>query len=130
LARKAGIGKSTIFNLVRAQGNPAIDTLWSLARALEVPIGALFVDSALSDVRVMRLDEAPVLVGEVSHPAARDAGLVEHEVGMTGTVVITVDNESISLPVGDRMSFPAERSHRYATPNEPATLLALPEYVQ
>jgi transcriptional regulator with XRE-family HTH domain len=177
LARKAGIGKSTIFNLERAQGNPAIDTLWSLARALEVPIGALFVDSALSDVRVMRRDEAPILVGEVSHPAARDGrhydhvglssqgfvsrhllsthqgrqcelywidmtagaihesaghttGLIEHVVGMAGSVVITVDNESISLSAGDRMSFPAERSHRYATANGPAALLSLLEYVQ
>jgi transcriptional regulator with XRE-family HTH domain len=177
LARKAGIGKSTIFNLERAQGNPAIDTLWSLARALDVPIGALFIDTALSDVRVMRRDEAPVLVGEVPYPRGRDgrhhhsaevssqtfvsrhllsthqgrqcelywidmaaasvhasaghtAGLIEHVVTIRGTVVISVDNEPIELSAGDRMSFPAERSHRYETADGPAAMLSLLEYVE
>lgn len=68
--------------------------------------------------------------GAIHESAGHTTGLIEHVVGMTGTVVITVDNESISLSAGDRTSFPAERSHRYATPNEPATLLALLEYVQ
>lgn len=72
LARKAGIGKSTLFNLEKAQGNPAIDTLWSLARALDVPISALFVDTTLSDVRVMRREEAPVLIGDEPHPRGRN----------------------------------------------------------
>jgi XRE family transcriptional regulator, regulator of sulfur utilization len=78
LARKAGIGKSTIFNLERAQGNPAIDTLWSLARALDVPIGALFVDTSLLDVRVMRRHEAPILFDETSRPRAKDGRYRHH----------------------------------------------------
>lgn len=177
LARKAGIGKSTIFNLERAQGNPAIDTLWSLARALDVPIGALFIDSALSDVRVMRRDEAPVLVGESPRPRSREArlhgsadvtsqkfvsrhllsthqgrqcelywidmaaasvhesaghttGLIEHVVAMIGSVTISVDDEPILLAAGDRMTFPAERAHRYETTDGPAAMLSLLEYVQ
>jgi transcriptional regulator with XRE-family HTH domain len=177
LARKAGIGKSTIFNLERAQGNPAIDTLWSLARALDVPIGALFIDTGLPDVRVMRRDEAPVLVGEVPHPRSRDgrlhhttdvisqkfvsrhllsthqgrqcelywidmaadtvhesaghtAGLMEHVVAIRGDVVISVDDEPIALSAGDRMTFPAERAHRYETKEGPVAMLSLLEYVE
>jgi XRE family transcriptional regulator, regulator of sulfur utilization len=61
LSRKAELGKATIFNIERGQGNPAIDTLWALARALEVPIGALFVDSGLESVDVLRYQQAPVL---------------------------------------------------------------------
>jgi transcriptional regulator with XRE-family HTH domain len=176
LARKAGIGKSTIFNLERAQGNPAIDTLWSLASALDVPIGALFVDSALLDVRVMRRDEAPVLLGETSRPRAQDgryrhhadvgsqsfvsrhlvsthqgrqcelywidmtagashesaghtAGLVEHVISMIGPIIVSVDSEVVSLSPGDRMTFPAERPHRYQTTDRPAALMSLLEYV-
>ena len=176
LARKAGIGKSTIFNLERAQGNPAIDTLWSLASALDVPIGALFVDTALLDVRVMRRDEAPVLLGETPHRRAQDGryqhraeagsqtfvnrhlvsthrgrqcelywidmsagaihesaghtvGLVEHVISVAGSVIVSVDSEVVLLSPGDRMTFPAERPHRYETKDEPAALLSLLEYV-
>ena len=176
LARKAGIGKSTIFNLERARGNPAIDTLWSLARALEVPIGALFVDLALLDVRVVRRHEAPVLFDEEIRPRAKDGryrhhadigsqtfvsrhlvsthqgrqcelywidmaakavhesaghttGIIEHVVPIIGVVIISVDNEVVSLSTGDRMTFPAERPHRYETTNEAAALLSLLEYL-
>jgi quercetin dioxygenase-like cupin family protein len=68
--------------------------------------------------------------GAIHESAGHTTGLIEHVVGMAGSVVITVDNESISLSAGDRMSFPAERSHRYATANGPAALLSLLEYVQ
>lgn len=173
LARKAGIGKSTIFNLERGQGNPAIDTLWALARALDTQIGALFVDTAIAGVQVQRRRDAPVLVdgptrrttgshhsGDTSsktfvsrhlistrnsrqcelywvemraHSAHDSAGhtpgLIEHVVPFFGEVSITVGaSEPVLLFPGDRMTFPAERSHCYQTDDTEATLLSLLEY--
>lgn len=64
LARKAKVSKSTLFNLERGDGNPAVDTLWALAGALGVPIGALFVDPSLAAISVLRHEQAPLLVRE------------------------------------------------------------------
>jgi transcriptional regulator with XRE-family HTH domain len=66
LARKANVSKSTLFNLERGDGNPAVDTLWALAGALGVPIGALFLDPSLAAISVLRHAQAPVLVREDS----------------------------------------------------------------
>lgn len=176
LARTAGIGKSTIFNLERGQGNPAIDTLWSLARALNVPVGALFVDTSLLNIRVMRRDEAPVLVDEgtrsrlkdgdyrhhadtglatfvsrhlvsthngrqcelywiemdeetIHESAGHTAGLIEHVIPALGSIMISVDSETVTLYPGDRITFPAERPHSYQTTSEAAVLMSLLEYV-
>ncbi len=49
LAEQAGIAKSTVSLIERGQGNPSIDTLWSLAEALGVPFASLFHDDLPSD---------------------------------------------------------------------------------
>jgi len=77
LARRAVIGKSTLSGLERGQGNPSIDTLWSLARALRVPIGALFVDDTRAFLDLLRHDQAPVLLdvsGSRDSPVSSTAG--------------------------------------------------------
>lgn len=66
LARAAEISKSTLFSLEQGRGNPAIETLWALAQALSVPIGALFVDAELAEIAVLRRDAQPVLLGRES----------------------------------------------------------------
>src|SRR5579871_1872775 len=70
LARRASISKSTLFSLEQGRGNPAIETLWALAQALSVPIGALFVDSSLSEIAVLRYADAPILLGRESRENA------------------------------------------------------------
>lgn len=44
LAQAANVSKSTVFKLERRQANPSMDTLWSLAMALDVPFAALFTE--------------------------------------------------------------------------------------
>lgn len=61
LAQEAGISKSTLSQLERGQGNPSIETLWSLAKVLGVPFAALFDDTHPSAVNVLRFEEAPVI---------------------------------------------------------------------
>lgn len=43
LANRSGIGKSTIFDIEQEDNNPTINTVLSLAAALDVPISDLFV---------------------------------------------------------------------------------------
>ena len=46
LARAAGLSKTILARIERGEGNPSIDTLWRLHRALEVPLGALLAEDA------------------------------------------------------------------------------------
>ena len=63
LAREAQLSKSTLFKLERGEANPSVDTLWSLANALNVPFAALFVDEGEhATIDVLRHDQAPKVV--------------------------------------------------------------------
>ena len=157
LARSAGISKSTLFELENGNGNPSIDTLWSLARALNVPFAVLFEDRLQEDVEVVRVAEAPVIVMEtegfvtrhllsrhgrrevelyVLELAAgfrRDAepqgpGIVEHVIAMQGVIDAGPDGQSAVLEPGDCISFPADRPHHYEALGGPARLLAVHDY--
>jgi transcriptional regulator with XRE-family HTH domain len=63
LAREARVAKSTLSKLERRQANPSMDTLWSLAEALNVPFGSLFVtDGQHPTIEVLRRDDAAKVV--------------------------------------------------------------------
>jgi XRE family transcriptional regulator, regulator of sulfur utilization len=63
LARHAQVSKSTVFKLERAQANPSMDTLWSLANALNVPFASLFVaDGEHPVIEVLRRELATKVV--------------------------------------------------------------------
>jgi XRE family transcriptional regulator, regulator of sulfur utilization len=60
LAREAQLSKSTLSQIEGGRANPSMDTLWSLASALNVPFAALFVaDGEHPMIDVLRHDEAP-----------------------------------------------------------------------
>ncbi len=74
LAEQAGVAKSTVSLIERGQGNPSIDTIWSLATALGVPFASLFYDEPHSaDVTVVRAADA--LVVAVDSAGLRRDGL-------------------------------------------------------
>jgi len=58
VASAAGIGKSTLHAIESEDANPGIETLWALARALEVPFGSL-LEPPTPSVRVVRAGEGP-----------------------------------------------------------------------
>jgi len=63
LAREAHLSKSTLSKLERRQANPSMDTLWSLAEALNVPFASLFVtDGRHPMIEVLRRDQAAKVV--------------------------------------------------------------------
>ena len=61
LARVSGVSKATISGVERGVGNPAIDTVWALAKALNMPFGALFDDDMRDLVELRRIEDAQVV---------------------------------------------------------------------
>lgn len=166
LARAAGVSKATLFKIERGEGNPAIETLWSIAQALGVPFAVLFTEDEPATIDVLRFEDAPLIARKGTSPllpdgnhgyamrhllsrhqrgeleaycvdlaegALRDAaphpaGVIEHAVVAEGTLEITVDDESVLLERGDRMSFPADRPHRYRPIDGAARAIVLLDY--
>jgi transcriptional regulator with XRE-family HTH domain len=158
LARAANVSKSTVSELERHNGNPSLDTLWALARALDIPLGFLFTDhEAGTALRVVRQDddstvtleqpgyvarlmagwdvtgEVEVYVIEIAEGARRDAdshgfGVIEHAIAMEGRVDIGLADESAELSPGDLITFPADQPHHYEAVGGPARIVAIHQY--
>jgi transcriptional regulator with XRE-family HTH domain len=61
LAREANVSKSTLSQLERGQGNPSIETLWSIARALDAPLAAFFDEPESDPTQIVRFDSTTVV---------------------------------------------------------------------
>lgn len=157
LARLAGISKSTLSALERAQGNPAIDTLWSVANALNVPLSGLFEDGKGPGIAVTLLEDAPLVAMdspgiEVRHVQSRHdrgdfevyvvdfvdgakrnalphpPGNVEHVIVMAGHFDVGPDRAGAVLAPGDCITFLADGPHHYHSLDGPGRLLVIHDY--
>lgn len=157
LARAANVSKSTISEIERHNGNPSLETLWALARALEIPLGFLFTDhDGGTGVRVVRRDESSIafeqpgyisqlvagweIDGEIElyttameDGARRDsdshgAGVIEHALVVEGRLQILVGDESEELDQGDLMTFPADQPHQYRALDGPVRVVGIHQY--
>ena len=157
LAKAAGISKSTLSQLERGVGNPSIDTLWALARALSVPLGALFEERHTDEFNVRRFADTNPMPGEqegfdvrlllrkyskgewelylidigervLRSAPAHGRGLVEHVIVISGRVEIAVDGQAVIASPGDCISFPADRPHSYASVDGPARIFSIHDY--
>jgi transcriptional regulator with XRE-family HTH domain len=158
LAREANISKSTVSELERGQGNPSLDTLWALARALNVTLGAFFVGSPVPDeTKVLRLVNASVIAKDgdtfvaqllASWPGDGDVelsvvtlkagarhnsqgnapGVVERTVCVEGIVEVGTGEGSHALEPGDMMTFAADQRHFYQAVNGAAKLVVVQQY--
>jgi transcriptional regulator with XRE-family HTH domain len=157
-ARRAEVSKATLSELERARGNPSIDTLWALARALNVPFAVLFHEDAEADAaQVLRREDAPIVTSdppnfEMRHLLSRhhdcqfeiyeadlhalmrreaqghSPGVVEHSIVLEGELEIVVPPETITLRAGDIATFRADRYHHYEVKVAPVRLLIVAEY--
>lgn len=158
LARAANVSKSTISELERHNGNPSLETLWALARALEIPLGFLFSDHAGgTGIRVVRADDSSTVAfeqpgylsrllagwevdGEIElytttieegqrHDSdSHGFGVLEHAVVVTGRVEVGVAEETVEVGPGDMITLPAGQPHHYTALEGPAHLVALHQY--
>jgi transcriptional regulator with XRE-family HTH domain len=157
LARLAGVSKSTVSALERANGNPAIETLWALANALELPFSALFDRKQVDGVEVKTLRDAPIVATqdtgiklrslrsrhgrgdwelymiELEAGARRDAaphpkGHVEHIIVLEGKVDVGPNGDSRIVKAGDYLMFPADTPHHYDAVEGRSRLLGIADY--
>lgn len=160
LARAAGVSKSTVSELERNNGNPSLDTLWALARALDIPLGFLFSEQeGANPLRVVREDDASVVklqepgyvarlmaavavngelevyVISMAPGVRRDSeshgfGVIEHAIVTEGRVDIGIADQSAELGPGDLITFPADQPHHYQSLGGPARVVAIHQYVR
>ncbi|MFI5586074.1 helix-turn-helix domain-containing protein [Amycolatopsis sp. NPDC051758] len=154
LSRRSGIGKATLSQLEAGTGNPTIETVFSLSRALEVaisdlldhrPRGGLTVVRAADvevlrgegvDLRPLRRIEAENSVFEVYDQLVRgDAPQrsqghvgVEHTVVQTGELRVEVAGRTVDLGPGDYVAFDAREPHSYTAVSAPVHSVLLLQY--
>ncbi len=141
LASAAGIAKSTLHAIETSDANPGIETLWSLANALDVPFGDLLEPPAPA-VRVVRAGHGPKVASEsgtmqahllattghrarvelysltLQPGASHDAqphtdGTIEHVLVTEGGLEVGPPVAAVRLDPGDLASFAGDRAHGY-----------------
>ncbi|NDU76364.1 helix-turn-helix domain-containing protein [Actinomadura sp. DSM 109109] len=154
LSRRSKIGKATLSQLEAGAGNPTIETVFSLSRALEVPISDLLDRQEPSGLTVVRAAEVEVLSGqgvdlrplrgiesggamfEVYDQQVRagrrqdSLGHVgtEHTIVQSGRLAVRVDDRDVELGPGDYVGFDARLPHSYTAVEGPVRSVLLLQY--
>jgi transcriptional regulator with XRE-family HTH domain len=61
LARTSGLSRTILGRIEAGAGNPSVETLWRVSRALRLPLGALLAEDATPRVRRIARDERETL---------------------------------------------------------------------
>ena len=142
LARQAGLAKQTLSKLEQGTGNPTVDTLFSIARALGVPVTRLVAERE-QVITVQRAEEVVweqhggyqsraldhvygsgvienyvVRIGQggngVSKPSGpHPVGTLEHLYVVSGRVRVGPADSPLELSTGDFARYPGDRPHVY-----------------
>lgn len=152
IARRAGIAKSTLSQLESGQGNPSLETLWSLCVALDIPFARL-LEPHQNQTQVIRRGEGTKVVAERGNyeaillaacpPGARRdiyllqtqpgaarisqphiAGSVEHIIVTQGRARVGLTAAPEILESGDYICYPGDQEHIFEA-LEPDTLALL-----
>ena len=144
LARASGLSKTILSRIEGGAGNPSVETLFRVSRALSVPLGALLAEDQAPRVRVVRHGAGEALHADsgmdawLLHAEGRDhrsevfelafaAGVTQrsepHLPGVEELVVCTAGrlragplDEPADLGPGDAVWFAADVAHAYAAP--------------
>lgn len=156
VARRAKVAKSTLSQLENANGNPSIETLWSLCVVLELPISRL-LESPRPQTKLIRRGEATTLASEnkdyvasllascpdnvcrdiywidvrkdqVHHSAPHHQGTIEHIIITKGAAEIGVDGQCFKLNEGDYICYAADLPHSFEGLNKNTSALLVSEY--
>jgi transcriptional regulator with XRE-family HTH domain len=150
LARAAGLSTTILSRIVNGAGNPSLETLWRLSRALGVPLGVLLADDRGPSVRRIaarsgqRMQADSGMTGWLVHakseahraeiyqcdlPAGTDQTSVPHLPGaeevvlcLAGRVRAGPLGEEQDLEPGDAVWFAADGPHRYVALEDARTL--------
>jgi transcriptional regulator with XRE-family HTH domain len=69
IARRAGIAKSTLSQLESGNGNPSLETLWSLCVALDIPFARLLEPQQPTTQVIRRGEGTKVVAGQANYEA-------------------------------------------------------------
>lgn len=151
LAERCGIAKSTLSTLEAGEGNPTVETLWTIASALEVPFSLLLEDEAShgagaatardpgSVVRLVERRAGPptIEVYSVDYAAGyrreappHPAGVREQVTVLEGAMWVGDPRHPRLLRAGESHSFAADRPHLYAAFEGSSRALVLVQYPQ
>lgn len=154
VSRRSAIGKSTLSQLEAGTGNPTIETVFSLSRALELPISELLdtrygsgmtvvrsaevevLSGEAVDLRMLRRIETEDLIVEVYDQNVRLGGTqrslghvgTEHTVVESGTLRVEVQGSEADLGPGDCVAFDAFQPHSYTALDGPVRSVLLLQY--
>ena len=155
IARRAGIAKSTLSQLESGNGNPSLETLWSLCVALDIPFARLLEPQAAM-TQVIRRGEGLKVVAEQANyqaillaacpPGARrdvyllltqpgadrisqphPPGSVEHIIVTQGRARVGLIDTAEELGPGDYICYPADREHVFQALEEDTQALLVAE---
>ena len=138
LARRAGIGKSSLSDIEAGRRNPTIETLYALCTPLGVPMTALIgvhatpmttsgggMTSTTLDVR--ELPDSTVEVFRLQFTAEADhtspahvPGVTEHLTVVAGTIRVGPVDALRTVRAGESTSWRSDRPHRYSAAAHPA----------
>jgi len=154
LAKQARLAKSTLSQLESGAGNPNVETLWSLAAALDLPVSRL-IDPPRPKVEVIRNGEGSAMRSEQGDYAAylisagatgvsRDiyrlnveigpgrisephpVGVIEHVLIGSGRALVGPTSNPVEVGPGDYVVYPGDVEHMFQalTPGVLATLIS------
>lgn len=150
-ARLSGLSKATLSQLEAGAGNPTIETVSSLARALGEPLSGLLEQPSGDgltvvrgadvevlkdggvDLRALHRIESSGLICEIYDQRVRSGGRrespghagTEHTVVQSGRLDVSVGGRHVALGPGDYIAFDARSPHSYAAPEGPVSSVLL-----
>lgn len=158
LAEKTGVSKPMLGQIERGESNPTVVTLWKIASGLHVPFsvfldapseratvvrkreqaivtdegGRYIVQSLLADRHAVSIDlyQITLLPGCAHHAEAHGAHVTEGIWVQSGSLTLSLGEETHVLQEGDALSFQAECDHTYANAgNEACVYIVLLTYL-
>ena len=141
LAAESGLSKTILSRIENGHGNPSVETLFRIARALDLPLSALLGEDETPRARVILARSGPELhadsgmtawlvhaqagghhaeVYELALPAGTDQRTAGHLPGteelvicVTGRLLVGPLGEEVELGAGDAAWFAADGEHHY-----------------
>ncbi|MFT3864419.1 MAG: XRE family transcriptional regulator [Solirubrobacterales bacterium] len=141
LGRSARLAKGTLAAIEQGRGNPTVETLHSLTRALGATLGELVSEAPPSGTRVVRKGEGPLLPGDnmdvrllsrtpgggfvlelyalslgrdlCQNSSAHTPGVQEEIVVTQGRLRVGPEDDLVELGKGDFAAYTADAPHRY-----------------
>lgn len=156
LARRAGISKSNLSRLESGEGNPSLETLWSLSKALDINVRELIspqpsgiridrgtsqftAEAELANFKVSMLSSCPIgstrdiyraefQPGEAKVSEPHGPNVIEHFILISGEARVGPAQDPVVMQPGDYITFSGNQSHVYEALEENTTAIVVMEY--